>query len=127
MLKKSDLLAMCLTQTSVFKSSLGEIKLRQLTIAESEEVLKIQQNSEKTMKDVIFHTLKCAMVEPEFFTEEELNMLGKKGQEFIYEVFNEVPMIGMTDEEKEDYSKKVEEFLSKKDDSEKEETNTKKK
>jgi len=111
MINKEDLLAKCLTQTEIFKSSFGDIKLRQLTISESEEVAKIQSDENKTVKDIMFHTLKCAMVEPKFFTDAELGTLGRKGQEFIYEVFNQIPLVGMSGKEKEEYQKKVKKFL----------------
>lgn len=114
MINKKDLLAKCLTQTAIFKSSLGDIKLRQLTIAESEEIGNIQKDETKTLRDVMFYTLRKSMVEPEFFTDEELAQLGIKGQEFIYEVFNEIPLIGMSEKDREKYNEKIKKFLESK-------------
>ena len=111
MLNRKDLLSQCVTKTSTFKSSLGEIKLRQLTISESEEIAIIQNDTSKTMKDTMVHTLRCAMVEPTFFTDEELETLGTNGANFMREVFIEVPLIGMSKKEREDYNEKVKKFL----------------
>lgn len=113
MLSKADLLKAVLTKTEIFKSSLGEIKLRQLSMSESEEIVKIQKDDTKTLHDVMIHTLKCSMVEPEFFTEEEIKQMGQKGYEFMFEVFNEVPLIGMSKKEREEHKKKIEEYLKK--------------
>ena len=121
MLNKSDLLNKCLTKTSIFKSSVGDIKMRQLTIAETEEIIKMQNDETKTMLDVIKYTLRKVMVEPEFFTEEEFSQISTQGMNLVYEIYNEVPMVGMTDEEREQHKKRIEEFVnSKKEESEEE-------
>ena len=126
MISKQDLFNKCTTQTSVFKSSFGEIKLRQLSIAESEEVAKIQKDASKTLKDTMIYTLQRAMIEPTFFTDEELKDLGIKGQEFMFEVFSEVPLVGMSEKEREEYKKRMEEFLkAKKEDVNEEDTEKK--
>lgn len=126
MLSKNDLLNKCLTKTSIFKSSVGDIKLRQLTIAETEEIIKIQNDKDKTMLDVIKHTLKKVMVEPEFFTEEEFSQISTQGMNLVYEIYNEVPMVGMTDEERAEHKKKIEDFIKSKNDKIEEEKKRKK-
>jgi len=127
MLTKQDLLKACTLQTTTFKSSLGEIKIRQLSITESKDLSKIQNDPTKDVFDVMVFTLSKAMVEPQFFTNEELEKLGKKGQDFMYEVFEQVPLIGMTENEIAEYKKRVEEYVkSAQNSTEKEEENIKK-
>ena len=42
--------------------------------------------------------------------DEELTQLGIKGQEFIYEVFNEIPLIGMDEKARKEYNEKITEY-----------------
>lgn len=113
MITREELLNKCLTETSIFKSSVlgGDIKIRQLTISESEQMVRIQQDQDKTMSDVFKYCVKCSMVEPTFFTDEELEKLGRNGKLLIEEIFNAIPYIGMSEKEKKEYDEKIAEFL----------------
>ncbi len=125
MINKEDLLAKCLTKTEIFKTSHGEVKLRQLTISESEEVVKIQSDETKEFNDIVYHMVKCSMVEPLFFTEKELESLSMVAHGFIMEIFNEIPLIGLDEKERKKQEEKLKE-LSKKIKNEAEEDKAKK-
>lgn len=122
-----NLFSQCFIKKGTFKPvSLGgeeEISIRELNINEVSEFRNILQDESKTHNDAMYYAVKCAMVEPQFFSEEELESLNATGLSFIQEVFNEIPLIGKTKKEREKYFKTIEE-LSKKsqDDEEKEES-----
>lgn len=111
MLTKDALLATCMLQTTIFKSSLGEVKLRQLNIQETKVITAMHDDPTKNLFDIVFYTLSKALVEPPFFTEEELTTLGPRGQEFMFELYQQVPLIGLTDAEIAEHKKKVAEFV----------------
>lgn len=113
MITKEDLLKKCLTQTSTFKSLVvdAEVTIRQLTIAETERYNEIRLDFDKKQSDSMNYAVSCSMVEPTFFTDEELASLGKTGSAFIYEVFSQMPYIGMTEKEKKEYDKRLKELL----------------
>jgi len=111
-ISREELLKLTMIKTSVFKvPSLNgaEIKLRELTIAEAKEFGRIA--TEIDMQQAILHACKCSFVEPSFFTDEELEQLGNVGNHVIMEVFNEIPLIGKNQEEREEHLKKINETL----------------
>lgn len=112
-----NLLSLCFIKEGTFKpSSLGgsqEIKIRELTIAESEEFRNIFNDKTKTQRDAMFYAVKCAMVEPVFFSDEELEKLNITGLNLIQEIYGEIPLIGKTKKERDDYFKKIKETIEK--------------
>ena len=104
-----NLLASCFIKEEKFKpKALGgntEITIRELSIDETEKYLNILQ--EENQKDAIRYAVKCSMVEPKFFSDEELKKINATGQALIIEVFNEIPLIGKTKKEREDYFQKI--------------------
>ena len=109
------LLDLCTVKTGTFTSTIAkeEITIIQPTIAVSEEYNLILQDQSKTQFDAICYLVESCMVTPKFFTKKQLENLNVIGREFIYEVFAQIPLIGKTEKQKEDYFKKVNEIASK--------------
>lgn len=84
----------------------GEVIVRQLTIEENEQAQKLKK-SEVTQQDLIYFLAKCSMVEPKFFSDEQLKELSIDGKNGIMEIVANIPLIGMTDFEKEKYYEKM--------------------
>ena len=47
------------------------------------------------------------MIEPTFFTDEELKNISQTGFSILTEIYMKVPTIGMSDEQKEEYKKNL--------------------
>ena len=88
-----------------------EITIRQLTISESQEFREILQDDTKTQNDAMFYAVKCSMVKPEFFTDEEIKKLNIIGFNLIKEIYSELPLIGKTKKEREEYVKNIEKLI----------------
>ena len=88
-----------------------EITIRQLTISESQEFREILQDDTKTQNDAMFYAVKCSMVKPEFFTDEEIKKLNIIGFNLIKEIYSELPLIGKTKKEREEYTKNIEKLI----------------
>ncbi len=88
-----------------------EITIRQLTISESQEFREILQDDTKTQNDAMFYAVKCSMVKPEFFTDEEIKKLNITGFNLIKEIYSELPLIGKTKKEREEYTKNIEKLI----------------
>ena len=84
----------------------GEVIVRQLTIEENEQAQKLKK-SEASEQDLVYFLAKCSMVEPEFFSEEKLKELNINGRNGLMEIVANIPLIGMTDLEKEKYYEKI--------------------
>lgn len=84
----------------------GEVIVRQLTIEENEQAQKLKKNS-ATEQDMFYFLAKCTMVEPTFFTDESLKNLNINGRNGLVEIVANIPLIGMTDLEKEKYYEKI--------------------
>lgn len=84
----------------------GEVIVRQLTIEENEQAQKLNKSG-ASQEDLVYYIAKCSMVEPEFFSEEQLKNLSIDGKNGIMEIVANVPLIGMTDLQKEEYYKKI--------------------
>ena len=84
----------------------GEVIVRQLTIEENEQAQKLNKNG-ATEQDMFYFLAKCTMVEPTFFTDEALKNLNIKGRNGLMEIVANIPLIGMTDLEKEKYYEKI--------------------
>lgn len=84
----------------------GEVIVRQLTIEENEQAQKLKKNG-ATQQDLVYFLAKCSMVEPKFFSDEQLKELSIDGKNGIMEIVANIPLIGMTDLEKEKYYEKI--------------------
>ena len=103
---KKNVLVNCFVKEEDFKPVVLEgdsIRIRELTVAEHLEYREILNDETKTQKDAIYYAVSKSMVEPLFFTPAELEKLTKVGETLIYEVFAELPIIGKTQKQKEDY------------------------
>ena len=92
-----------------------EVELKQLTMNESDEIEMLRQKvvkGEADNKDLITQSCRYAMVNPTFPTDEELKSISRTGFEVLTEIYMSIPMIGMTDEQKEDYKKRIVESIS---------------
>lgn len=108
MRNREEFLKLASTKISNFKvPSLNnyEVTLKELTIAESKEFGEIAKT--KDMQKAIIYACRCSCVEPEFFTDEELENLGSNGLNATMEIYSEIPLIGKTEEEREEYKKKL--------------------
>lgn len=112
-----NLFSQCFIKKGTIKPiSLGgesEISIRELNINEVSEFRKIISDESATQNDAMFYAVKCAMVEPEFFSDEQLKELNATGLALIQEVFNEIPLIGKTKKEREKYFKTIEDLAKK--------------
>lgn len=103
-----NLLASCFIKEGKFKPlSLGgetEITIRELIISENEEFRRLLV--EENQKVAMYYAVKCAMVEPSFFTDKELEKINATGYALIQEVFNEIPLIGKNKKEEKTILKK---------------------
>ncbi len=105
---RDDLLSSCFVKQATIKPvTLGgkEITIRELTIAESREHARLLD--EVSDKEAIYYAVKCAMVNPTFFTDDELKSLTIIGENLINEVYMEIPLIGKTKAQREAYFKEI--------------------
>ena len=73
---------------------------------ESDEIEKLRQKvikGEAKDKDLIIQSCRYSMVNPTCPTDEELKDISRTGFEVLTEIYMSIPMIGMTDKEKEDF------------------------
>lgn len=87
-----------------------EITIRAMTINEAEEIDAIRKKvikGESTDKELIIETCRKVMIEPTFFTDEELKNISQTGFTILTEIYMKVPTIGMSDEQKEEYKKNL--------------------
>lgn len=120
-----NVLAQCFIKEETFKpDSLGgktPITVRQLKVEEGLQYQEIIRDPEKTQDDAINYAVKCAMVNPVFFSDEELENLNMQGYNLIREIHGMLPMIGMSSTEKKQYKKKIEELAKQLEESNQEE------
>lgn len=115
-ISREQLLKVLTVKTEVFELEslkfLGledsEVTLKELTMSETKEYNKIKEN--KTLDEALLYACRCSMIEPPFFTDEELKVLNKEAQYIINDVSNKIPLIGKSEEEKEKYYKLLEEL-----------------
>lgn len=109
----NDLLKNCFVKTGTYNSKIIDgltVTLKELTIKEHIEFQKKLEKCKDDKTEALYYALKCAMVEPLFFTDEELKVLSSVGEAFIYEAFGELPLIGKSEEEREVYQNQVKEY-----------------
>lgn len=91
-----------------------EITIKEPNINQSDKIEEVRQkviNGESTNEDLIFLTCKTVMIEPSFneFTDEDLENLTRTGMNALTEIYMRVPEIGMTESERLDYRKRLQE------------------
>lgn len=109
-ISKEQLLKLASVRQQTFKvPSLenAEILMRELTIAEATKINEMS-TEKKPIKDIILYACKCSCVEPEFFTDEELEQLGALGNQAIMEIYSEIPLVGKNEEDRAKYQKVLE-------------------
>ena len=108
-----ELLTQCTVKQVSFRvpSLNKEIIIRQLTINEVRTIRELQKKDDSTQEQVIYETLKSAMVEPTFFNEEELKNLTALGEQVLFEIYQEIPLIGKTEEQRVEYQKMIDEVI----------------
>lgn len=103
------------TETIKLDSINQEVTIKQLTMNESDEIERLRQKvikGEADNKDLIFESCRYAMINPTCPTDEELKDISRTGFEVLTEIYMSIPMIGMTEEQKEDYKKRIVESIS---------------
>ena len=98
----------------------SEITIRELTIDENIRFRELL--TENGHKDAMYYAVKCSMVEPSFFTDKELEKINATGYALINEVFNEIPLIGKSKKEREEYFEKIKNILENQNPSEEDES-----
>lgn len=102
-LDRNELLKQITVKQEVFEVpswNNAEVTMRQLTIAETTKYIQMIKDK-KPIEDAIKYACQCSMIEPEFFSDEELKNLNQEGIMGINEIFANIPTIGKTKEEKE--------------------------
>ena len=103
------------TEVLKLKTINQEVEIKQLTMNESDEIEKLRQKvikGEAKDKDLIIQSCRYSMVNPTCPTDEELKDISRTGFEVLTEIYMSIPMIGMTDKEKEDFKKRVVKSIS---------------
>jgi hypothetical protein len=112
-----NLLSQCFIKQGTFKpvslDSTIEVTIRELKISENEEFRKILTDDTKTQKDAMFYAVKCSMIEPKFFSDEDLENLSMTGFNLITEIYNEIPLIGKSKKERAQYFTAIEKLIAK--------------
>lgn len=110
---KEDLFKLIHLKEEVFKVSSWndmEVITRELTISESQTYYQMIKD-DKPIEEVIKYALSCSMVEPTMFTDEEISKMNANGINGLNEIFTNIPVIGKTKEQKEEFFKKQNEAL----------------
>lgn len=110
---KEDLFKLIHLKEEVFKVPSWndmEVITRELTISESQTYYQMIKD-DKPIEEVIKYALSCSMVEPTMFTDEEISKMNANGINGLNEIFTNIPVIGKTKEQKEEFFKKQNEAL----------------
>jgi len=105
-LTKDDFLKTLTVQTETVQlDTMGgaEIVIRDLTMQEDEDIKKLQakvRDNEVDGLEVLKQVCKYALVQPQFFTDEELKQLNKKATPVLWEIYLRVQEIGLTEEQR---------------------------
>ena len=94
----------------------AKVTIKEPTIAESQKIEAVRQKvlkGEATNEDLIIEACRCAMVKPAYFTDEELKNLSLSGMGIFTEIYMKLPKIGMTQEQKDEYDKRLIENFNK--------------
>jgi len=93
-----------------------EVTIRELTLNESEKVEEVRKKviaGELNNQHLLIETCRYAMVEPEFFSDEELQNLSRTGISVLTEIYLRLHEIGMSEEQKKIYKERLAENLNK--------------
>ncbi len=106
-ISKENLLKLVNLKEEVFEvpSWNSEVVVRELTIAESQVYYQMIKDG-KNIEDIVKYACNCTMVEPKMFTDEEMKNLNTVGIAGLNEIFSNIPVIGKTKEQKEEFFKK---------------------
>lgn len=111
-ISKENLLKLVNLKEEVFEvpSWNSEVVVRELTIAESQVYYQMIKD-DNNIEDIVKYACNCTMVEPQMFTDEEMKNLNAVGISGLNEIFSNIPVIGKTKEQKEEFFKKQLETL----------------
>ena len=113
-MKMKNLLQNCFIKEGTFKSEVlngTKLKIKQLTVKEQFEYEKINRENPTDYNVAVKYAVKCSMVEPSFFTDDELEKINKVGFDLINEVFGEIPLIGKSLKERKEYFEMLDEYF----------------
>jgi len=120
---KKDLLALLTVRTETVKMEClkgtdfedTEFQLKEMNIAQNQRHREIlgDKNNVNRVNNSMVEACRAVMVEPKFFTDDELENLNGIGEAIMNEIFMKIPTIGMSAKEKKEYLKKIEEFAKK--------------
>lgn len=113
-MNRQDLINRLTVKTETFElksiKSLGledaKATLKELTIAETKEFN--NKLREKGQDEAFLYACRCSMVEPAFFTDDQLKTFSNYATVIINEVITLIPLIGKTQEEKAKYKELME-------------------
>lgn len=105
-----------------------EFQLKEMTITQNKEYNEIMRSESKKDRfdKCMMYACKAVMIEPSFFTDDELENMNGVGKAIMDEIFLKIPTIGMTAKEKKYYHAKIEELAEKQVEKEDEVTKEKK-
>lgn len=83
----------------------GEVVVRELSITEAEKY-KEMISEDKPLQDIIKYACSCTMLEPTMSADEDLTDASPTYILGLNQIFNNIPVIGKTKEQKEDFFKK---------------------
>lgn len=119
MIKRDDFLKALTVKSEVIALDTlngAEIEIKQYTINEFEKVEEVRLkviNQEVDYMELVKIGCKYAMLNPTFFTDEEIEQFGQQAIPVMLEIFSKIPTIGMTDEQKANHKKALEENIQK--------------
>lgn len=87
----------------------GEVVVRELSISEA-ATYRQMINENKPLSDVIKYACSCTMLEPSLSMDEDLSNVSQSYAQGLERIFNNIPLIGKTKEEREDFIKKQSEI-----------------
>lgn len=113
-MNRQDLINRLTVKTETFElesiKSLGledaKATLKELTIAETKEFN--NKLREKGQDEAFLYACRCSMVEPAFFTDDQLKTFSNYATVIINEIITIIPLIGKTQEEKAKYKELME-------------------
>lgn len=113
-MNRQDLISRLTVKTETFEleslKSLGledaKATLKELTIAETKEFN--NKLREKGQDEAFLYACRCSMIEPAFFTDEELKTFSNHVTVIMNEIITFIPLIGKTQEEKAKYKELME-------------------
>lgn len=106
--KTEDMKLDCLQNTALKDMT---FKVKEMTIAENKEYRKlIADKKDDDLTEAMKFACGKVMIDPLFFTDDEFESMNGIGEAIINEIFFKIPTIGLDEEQKEEYRKKVIEF-----------------